>query len=1093
MKKYRKPLLITAAALLALLLVPLLALRAVTSRPVANALLGKFVPEYLYARSSVSGIRWSLLSSWPQARVEIDSLLLLSAVSEPADTLFFAPRLAVKANVWQYLAHGTVHVCEAVIDQPCIKAARTDSTANWDIVRPSEPDTSGGDALIPPLFIGDARINGARLSYTATDSLSAQSLRVNGLSLKANGTYTPDSARALALLRIDSVRLEDPAIQRHYKVDGFTLTARAAQNEGILRALLEAGTPAVTLNDSLLDLHDRRLRILAEAASDHDFTHLDIDRLEASLDSMSLRAGGALERRPDSAWYTDLNATLDIPHMSQLLKLTPKPFSHYLKGARFDGALAAEATAKGEYKGARYPVLTARVDLQGLHGHFDGHPQRMERLDLQADARYDCQHKDSTYARLSKLYFKIGPSHLNANGLAKYRTGREYVEAMAKGHLDLGDLAGFYPAGNLTLRGTLDPDLNAWLYLDDLANRRLDRVYSKTVIKGDDLTLRLPGQNIDLWVDSLTARLNTNTGHTSRRNLTDTALVNIRVRFDALTLRYKNQLRANARKFSASFMADDIKPAATPKLRVSVSARGLDAAMRDTSLQAKRLRTSFRINPHPEHPFVPRSSVRFSADSTTARAGALTAFLDSTRIEFAATPNYRKRRKNAEGKRVLIPDSLQPTMDFKALVDTVISVSRAEQPVETYIRRFRNEGDIYVRAFRLRGGHFPLQAAANQVDVKFTDDTLHLNNFQLKIGSSTVYLNGEVNNMRRWALPSRRKKSKLDRTLHADLHLKSNFLDANQLVRALYAMNESEADETATAAAPVTVSADSTASDSTANASLIVIPDHLDLKFNANVNRLRIAKVDLKRFQGEVTLKDHTLRVKQLSTSTRLGDAAANVMYHCENSKTANAAATIDMDDIQIGELVDALPALDTIMPMLRSFKGSVFCEASATCDIDSAMNVVLPSVNAGAYLQGRDLVLLDGETFSEIAKILMFSKKTENLIDSISVEMMVENNEIQIFPFMLSMDKYRVGVGGQQGLDMSFNYHIALLRSPLLLKIGVDVYGTDFDHIKFRIGSPKFKDSNVRIGRGGTLLRQEDANLRDNFQKMVEKTILQY
>ena len=90
----------------------------------------------------------------------------------------------------------------------------------------------------------------------------------------------------------------------------------------------------------------------------------------------------------------------------------------------------------------------------------------------------------------------------------------------------------------------------------------------------------------------------------------------------------------------------------------------------------------------------------------------------------------------------------------------------------------------------------------------------------------------------------------------------------------------------------------------------------------------------------------------------------------------------------------------------------------------------------------------------------------------------------------MVGMDKYRLGVGGTQGLDGSFDYHIVLLKSPLLFRIGLDVYGTDFDHIKFRLASPKFKNFNVSIGKGGTLINNSKVNLRKSFHDAMVKTI---
>ena len=116
-----------------------------------------------------------------------------------------------------------------------------------------------------------------------------------------------------------------------------------------------------------------------------------------------------------------------------------------------------------------------------------------------------------------------------------------------------------------------------------------------------------------------------------------------------------------------------------------------------------------------------------------------------------------------------------------------------------------------------------------------------------------------------------------------------------------------------------------------------------------------------------------------------------------------------------------------------------------------------------------------------------MFSKKTQNVIDSLSVEVIVKNNEVEIFPFMLSLDKYRVGVGGKQNLDGSFNYHISVFK-PLVL--GLDVYGADFNNIDFKLVKPRYQSASSRIGKGGSLIRQQDANVISNMQKNIQTYI---
>ena len=88
----------------------------------------------------------------------------------------------------------------------------------------------------------------------------------------------------------------------------------------------------------------------------------------------------------------------------------------------------------------------------------------------------------------------------------------------------------------------------------------------------------------------------------------------------------------------------------------------------------------------------------------------------------------------------------------------------------------------------------------------------------------------------------------------------------------------------------------------------------------------------------------------------------------------------------------------------------------------------------------------------------VMFKNKKENMFDSISVNITVDNGAVKVYPFVVEIDRYRAAVGGTQNLDMSFNYHVSILKSPLPFKAGVDLYG-NLDKVKFRITRAKYKN----------------------------------
>ena len=95
---------------------------------------------------------------------------------------------------------------------------------------------------------------------------------------------------------------------------------------------------------------------------------------------------------------------------------------------------------------------------------------------------------------------------------------------------------------------------------------------------------------------------------------------------------------------------------------------------------------------------------------------------------------------------------------------------------------------------------------------------------------------------------------------------------------------------------------------------------------------------------------------------------------------------------------------------------------------------------------------------------MLLFKNKKEGHINKMTVEGVIQDSKVEIFPFILEMDRYMLGLSGVQNMDMSYKYHASLIKSPFLIKLGMDVYGDDFDNMKFKIGKAKYKSRNVPV-----------------------------
>jgi len=107
--------------------------------------------------------------------------------------------------------------------------------------------------------------------------------------------------------------------------------------------------------------------------------------------------------------------------------------------------------------------------------------------------------------------------------------------------------------------------------------------------------------------------------------------------------------------------------------------------------------------------------------------------------------------------------------------------------------------------------------------------------------------------------------------------------------------------------------------------------------------------------------------------------------------------------------------------------------------------------------------------------------------VERIGVELLIRNNQIEIFPFIMEIDRYKTAISGIHNLDMTFNYHISVLRSPLPFKLGINLKG-DLDNMKkmkIGIGKAKYKDTNLPTYV--TVIDTTRMNLRTQIDNFIQ------
>ena len=367
-------------------------------------------------------------------------------------------------------------------------------------------------------------------------------------------------------------------------------------------------------------------------------------------------------------------------------------------------------------------------------------------------------------------------------------------------------------------------------------------------------------------------------------------------------------------------------------------------------------------------------------------------------------------------------------------------------------------------AFRTPECALPIQVQKTSVTVN--DRVITLRNATMRIGKSDITATGSIHD-----LYGAMRHHKL---LRAKLDLSSEQLDCNQLIRSISLPSDTLAAESDTVSTEV---------------KLFVIPKNLDFELQTDFRKVYYEKVTFNNVRGAVDIRNQSVYLKQLSMKGMGSDMNTTLVYQAKSPEEGFAGFDFRLHNINIGKLVDFAPSLDTIVPMLRSFEGTVDFNVAAAASLDSALNIKIPTMRSAIHVKGDSLVLMDGETFAEISKKFFFKNKKRNMIDSISVNIGIKDGNVTVYPFEISMDRYRAAVGGTQGLDMKFDYHISILKSPIPFKLGLNISGT-LDDMKFKLVKARYKDAvtPAEVHKVDSAIVNMGQQIAEDFKKIMKR-----
>lgn len=368
-----------------------------------------------------------------------------------------------------------------------------------------------------------------------------------------------------------------------------------------------------------------------------------------------------------------------------------------------------------------------------------------------------------------------------------------------------------------------------------------------------------------------------------------------------------------------------------------------------------------------------------------------------------------------------------------------------------------------------------------QLDVDFSLGRFAVNDSRLVVDGSDISFWGDIYNIGAYV-----QKTGL---LTGELFLESDHVDVNRLMAITSGIG---VDDAAVQEAEIQATADSSALEP------FLVPEGVDLTLYTNFSSIEFGDHEFFNLGGDVTVKDGTAVLKELGFSSDAAEMQLTAIYTAPRVDSMFMAMDFHLLDIQIDELIDLIPTVDSVAPMLKSFDGVAQFHFAIESFMKPDYTPIMSTMLGAAAVEGKDLVVMDNEVFDGIKHKLLMSRKARNVIDSLDVELQIIRNKVTLFPFKVSMDKYSAVIGGRHNLsgNLDCSYHVALVKTPLPIRLGVTVSGPLMDisehplkHIKLK--RPEYKKLYEPEKRGN--YEERVLQLKSNVLEMLRSNVREY
>lgn len=964
----------------------------------------------------VGSVDVTFFKTFPKLGLHVENLTLINpAEGAQSDTLAHFDDFIACIDHKEWRKNKAVVLNEIYLKNGAANVyVDSQGNTNFDIFKAKEEvqdeDTSSTEL---PDVIDLQKINIENFTANYIDKQSNTEAKIVNLNFSVDAEYKKTAADAKIMLDIENVQYTvDDSSQMTANIDDFTFSVEGDLNNNLLDGLVKTEIKSIyfSTNDTAY-LDSTNVYLNAPLSIDMDDESITLKNTEFAINTLEFVLDGWAKRGADSDIEMDMNLITDRWGLDDIFALIPEDYQSLVSDVNFDGDIQISGRANGIFNDTAMPVINTNLKVNNLNGTYADLPYTFANTNADIDFDLNTNTNDADLI-IKNLSTVLNNNAIQCSGSIDDAMGEQLCDLSLQANLNLQEVRAFLPDSlNVDMYGLADCHFNVNAKLDDLANTDLSKIKSDGLITFTNLNA--------VYEDSMY------------------------IESSKLAVGYKlpSPNMASNKDFHELIQAT----LSSPELNVKM----IDSVNTIANLTSTDL--TLGLSNVMDTSLPPSLGLDFAFEQINAE-------MDTVQAKITQTKGSASYYQAEEDKGVSLNLSYQSngihcTLGEYATLNTdfifVSANARQDTTQENPLLEWNpnvhvdfNKGEIHV-------ADLLYDVSIPQIKFFFTPENFLIENSRFEIGGSDFNLAGNVQNFDKYFkgegllvgnLDFISEEANIDELMAMVDGLGSKDTSTNVAEEEIPDMEIAEAENTESDAEP------------------FMVPKGINISFNANIVKAHFNESQLHDLGGTLICKDGTLVLQQMGFTNDAGRILLTGIYRPERRNHLYTGVDLHFLDVNIAEMLKIIPELDTIVPMLKSFDGRAECHMAGEMYLKSNYDIKYSTLRGAFAIEGQDLVVLDNETFDMISSKLLFKKGTENVIDSMDMQLTVFRKEVDLYPFLIHMDKYKAVVSGRYNLDQKYNAHIETL-APIRLAVNVKTNNEDPEKTDVELVEKKYKD----------------------------------